>query len=68
MTSRDRFDSTVDEPTANCIACGVNRPTGELQYDDQAEHFICDRDCFHDWADANIEVVADYYYESVIGY
>lgn len=56
------------EPAVACANCGRERPVGDMEYDEEMEHFVCDRDCFHEWADANFERVAEYYYERNIGY
>ena len=52
-----------EEPSATCANCGAYRPAGDMLYDERGENYVCDRDCFYEWADDNAEEVADYYYE-----
>lgn len=61
--SLSRFDSHIDEPTVACESCGAQVAVGDALYDERAEHYLCDRDCFYDWCEANSERVGDYYYE-----
>ena len=63
MINRSRFDETIEVPTASCVNCGATRPVDVMLFDEQAEHFVCDRECFDEWHDANQEEVGDYYFE-----
>jgi len=60
----DRFQPP--EPSVSCsicVNCGAERLADAMLYDERGENYVCDRDCFYEWADDNAEEVADYYYE-----
>jgi len=52
-----------EEPSAICVNCGAERLTSDLLFDELAEHYVCDRGCFEEWCENNIEEVGDYYFE-----
>lgn len=56
------------EPSVACANCAGRRAIGDMLFDERAEHYVCDRECFNEWADANFEHVSEYYYEMNIGY
>lgn len=52
-----------EEPSAECVNCGASRLIGDMYFDEKAEHYVCDRECFDEWHDDNPEIVGDYYFE-----
>jgi len=61
----DRFipPQLSEEPRALCVNCGAESPASDILYDERAGHYVCDRDCFDDWADDNFDDIVAYYYE-----
>jgi len=57
-----------EEPSAICVNCGAERLASDLLFDEQAEHYVCDRECFDEWHENNIEEVGDYYWRMNIEY
>lgn len=57
-----------EEPSANCVNCGAERLASDLLFDELAEHYVCDRACFDEWHESNIEEVGDYYWRMNIDY
>lgn len=51
-----------------CVNCGAIRPADAMLYDELREHYLCDRECFDEWHDANPERVGDFYYGMNIDY
>ena len=66
----DRFKPPElhEEPRVTCVNCGKNDYYDKFYFDEKMEHYICDKTCFYEWADANIEIVCDYYWEMHIDY
>lgn len=50
-------DTQASPPT--CAVCNGDASNG--YYDSHAERYYCDDGCFEDWADANSEVVTEFY-------
>lgn len=68
VISMDRFDSHIEEPNVTCESCNASRPIGDMEFDEHAEIYLCDRQCFDDWHGDNAEKVGDYYYRMNIDY
>lgn len=70
MSNLDRFQPPQphEEPLAICENCGAKRLASDLLFDEYAEIYLCDRECFYEWHDTNPEIVADYYYRMNIDY
>jgi len=47
--------------SATCAQCGVTIIPEDSVYDDHTSEFFCDKACFLDWADDNMDVVSDFY-------
>lgn len=49
----------------NCAQCNAildaTDPHTEAAYDEQAQQYFCDVDCFRDWADEHFDEVTAYY-------
>ena len=66
----DRFKPPElhEEPIVNCDNCGSEKYYDNLYWDEYSEKYFCDKTCFYEWADANIEIVCDYYWNMNIDY
>lgn len=64
----DRFVSLITEPKVTCENCNTTRPIGDMEFDEQAEIHLCDRECFNEWHDDNTDKVGDYYYRMNVDY
>lgn len=51
----------------NCDKCDSCLPESDLLYDDYADKYFCDDDCFYEWASDNFETVSIYYGERNLG-
>jgi hypothetical protein len=46
----------------HCASCKAIIAEGKSAvYDENTEHYFCNRYCFEDWADDHFEQVADFY-------
>lgn len=59
----DRFDSYIVDDAEECANCSASRPYSNMVYDEYTNHYVCDRECFDEWADSNREEVDGFYYE-----
>jgi len=66
----DRFKPPElhEEPLVKCDNCGTEHYYDNLYWDEYSEKYFCDKTCFYEWADANIEIVCDYYWRMNIDY
>ena len=58
----------MNEPSVPCANCGNHKLIDEMLYDEKRLHFLCDRQCFDEWADSNFDVVADFYFGMYVDY
>lgn len=58
----------MNEPAVPCANCGSHGLIGDMSYDEKRLHFLCDRQCFDEWADKNFETVVEFYYELNVEY
>lgn len=54
--------STETQSRVPCSNCGREGFVSEMEFDDEAIHYVCDRQCFDEWHSDNVEQVGDYYY------
>lgn len=54
------------DPVETCVNCTVVLPITAMYYDTKSEHYVCDRQCFDEWADRHGDVVADYYFDNIV--
>lgn len=45
-----------------CANCGGAKDVTDAVFDEMAEHYVCDRQCFDEWALDNAETVGEFYY------
>lgn len=60
----NRFEPprSSEESIEFCANCGASNGAGDMLYDSRADNYVCDHDCFDEWADGNMDVVSEYYY------
>lgn len=49
------------EERTKCANCGNSGAAPDMYYDERVGHYLCDRQCFDEWADHNFEDVAEFY-------
>jgi len=49
-----------------CANCRGLTWIGDALYDERGGIYFCDTQCYYEWADANFEIIADYYYHGNI--
>lgn len=52
----------------NCAQCRGIISAEDALYDEHAENYFCDRDCFNEWTDGNFSEVSEYYFRHNVGY